>query len=176
MCALTGEPTPRTYRRVVHLRRWWIWLGLLVGLLLVLVLQHLCCDPLTVRVPVSRRVARQRMLLGWLAGALLLPLGFVLGLWAAVEPGPVSIAAGVLGLAALAVPLVLRARTTVKLVRDEDVIRFVGAHAGFVAAVQAHLDSLRRPAAGWHPCPSGAPQYRWWDGARWTEHVAGVPA
>jgi hypothetical protein len=25
---------------------------------------------------------------------------------------------------------------------------------------------------GWHPDPGGAPQYRYWDGTRWTEHVA----
>jgi hypothetical protein len=26
---------------------------------------------------------------------------------------------------------------------------------------------------GWHPDPSGANQWRWWDGYRWTEHVSG---
>lgn len=31
--------------------------------------------------------------------------------------------------------------------------------------------------AGWHPDPSGAPQLRYWDGTRWTEHVhATAPA
>jgi hypothetical protein len=25
--------------------------------------------------------------------------------------------------------------------------------------------------AGWHPDPSGRHQYRWWDGATWTQHV-----
>ncbi|MGW9631534.1 DUF2510 domain-containing protein [Agromyces sp. NPDC055520] len=28
------------------------------------------------------------------------------------------------------------------------------------------------PAAGWYPDPSDAAAQRWWDGARWTEHVA----
>ena len=31
-----------------------------------------------------------------------------------------------------------------------------------------HVDN---PAA-WHPDPTGAHEYRWWDGSRWTEHVA----
>jgi hypothetical protein len=26
------------------------------------------------------------------------------------------------------------------------------------------------PAAGWYPDPSGGPELRYWDGARWTEH------
>ncbi|HMC38256.1 MAG TPA: DUF2510 domain-containing protein, partial [Acidimicrobiales bacterium] len=25
---------------------------------------------------------------------------------------------------------------------------------------------------GWHPDPSGANRWRWWDGQRWTEHVS----
>jgi len=25
--------------------------------------------------------------------------------------------------------------------------------------------------AGWHPDPSGASQFRWWDGVRWTEQT-----
>lgn len=29
--------------------------------------------------------------------------------------------------------------------------------------------------AGWFPDPSGAPQQRYWDGARWTEHTAAAP-
>lgn len=28
------------------------------------------------------------------------------------------------------------------------------------------------PPAGWHPDPQGAPQQRYWDGTRWTEHTA----
>ncbi|HET9059269.1 MAG TPA: DUF2510 domain-containing protein [Acidimicrobiales bacterium] len=27
------------------------------------------------------------------------------------------------------------------------------------------------PVAGWYADPSGTSQYRWWDGASWTEHV-----
>lgn len=27
-------------------------------------------------------------------------------------------------------------------------------------------------AAGWHPDPAGRHQFRWWDGARWTDRVA----
>lgn len=27
------------------------------------------------------------------------------------------------------------------------------------------------PPPGWYPCPSGAPQSRYWDGAQWTGHV-----
>lgn len=30
---------------------------------------------------------------------------------------------------------------------------------------------MTNPAA-WHPDPTGAHEYRWWDGTRWTEHVA----
>jgi hypothetical protein len=30
---------------------------------------------------------------------------------------------------------------------------------------------VTNPAA-WHPDPTGAHEYRWWDGTRWTEHVA----
>lgn len=29
---------------------------------------------------------------------------------------------------------------------------------------------------GWHPDPSGANRWRWWDGFRWTEHVSSHPA
>ncbi|WP_051016042.1 DUF2510 domain-containing protein [Cellulomonas massiliensis] len=32
------------------------------------------------------------------------------------------------------------------------------------------------PAPGWYPDPQGAPQARWWDGTRWTEHVGAAPA
>jgi uncharacterized protein len=32
------------------------------------------------------------------------------------------------------------------------------------------------PPPGWHPDPSGANQWRWWDGYRWTEHVSGHAA
>ena len=28
------------------------------------------------------------------------------------------------------------------------------------------------PPPGWHPDPSGANRWRWWDGQRWTEHVS----
>ena len=28
------------------------------------------------------------------------------------------------------------------------------------------------PPAGWYADPSGGPSWRWWDGSRWTEHVA----
>jgi hypothetical protein len=31
------------------------------------------------------------------------------------------------------------------------------------------------PPAGWHPDPSGASQFRWWDGVRWTEHTWSRP-
>lgn len=30
---------------------------------------------------------------------------------------------------------------------------------------------MTNPAA-WHPDPTGTHEYRWWDGSRWTEHVA----
>jgi Protein of unknown function (DUF2510)/Type II CAAX prenyl endopeptidase Rce1-like len=32
------------------------------------------------------------------------------------------------------------------------------------------------PPPGWHPDPSGANQWRWWDGHQWTEHVSGHAA
>jgi hypothetical protein len=28
------------------------------------------------------------------------------------------------------------------------------------------------PPPGWHPDPSGRHQHRYWDGARWTEHIS----
>lgn len=31
---------------------------------------------------------------------------------------------------------------------------------------------MDRPNGEWHPDPSGRHQYRWWDGAAWSEHVA----
>lgn len=31
------------------------------------------------------------------------------------------------------------------------------------------------PDAGWYPDPYGRYAHRWWDGATWTEHVAGAP-
>ena len=32
------------------------------------------------------------------------------------------------------------------------------------------------PPAGWYNDPHGSPAQRWWDGARWTEHVQEPPA
>jgi Protein of unknown function (DUF2510) len=31
------------------------------------------------------------------------------------------------------------------------------------------------PPPGWYPDPAGGPNLRWFDGARWTHHTAGVP-
>ena len=31
---------------------------------------------------------------------------------------------------------------------------------------------MSTPAPGWHPDPFGRAALRWWDGARWTEHVS----
>ena len=31
-----------------------------------------------------------------------------------------------------------------------------------------------RPAPGWYPDPSGAPDERWWDGAAWSAHTRPV--
>jgi hypothetical protein len=31
---------------------------------------------------------------------------------------------------------------------------------------------VANPPAAWHPDPTGAHDHRWWDGERWTEHVA----
>jgi hypothetical protein len=35
-----------------------------------------------------------------------------------------------------------------------------------------HTAASATPPAGWFPDPSGSAQQRWWDGQRWTEHVA----
>lgn len=32
------------------------------------------------------------------------------------------------------------------------------------------------PPPGWHPDPGGTPQLRWWDGQRWTDHLADQPS
>jgi Protein of unknown function (DUF2510) len=32
-----------------------------------------------------------------------------------------------------------------------------------------------QPPPGWYPDPSGAPHQRYWDGARWTDHIAPPP-
>lgn len=170
ICARTGEETTRTYRRTVYLRRWWIWLGLLAGLLIVILLQHLCCDPLHVRVPVDRALARRRTLLAWASIPAGL-VGFTLVLWGLTEPSPVSGLAAVAGVAGVVLPLALRARTNTKVTRDEDMVRLHGVHPALAHAAREHLASLTRPAPAWHPDPSGQPQYRWWDGGRWTEHV-----
>lgn len=34
----------------------------------------------------------------------------------------------------------------------------------------------RTPPPGWHPDPVGRHQQRWWDGGRWTDHVADAGA
>jgi hypothetical protein len=34
------------------------------------------------------------------------------------------------------------------------------------------MDGGTNPAAGWHPDPHDPTQLRWWDGVRWTEHLA----
>jgi hypothetical protein len=46
-----------------------------------------------------------------------------------------------------------------------------------VAQVRPEIRVVARGTApasppGWHPDPAGRHQQRWWDGARWTEHVA----
>ena len=33
-------------------------------------------------------------------------------------------------------------------------------------------DDQALPAAGWYPDPADASRIRWWDGQKWTEHVA----
>lgn len=43
------------------------------------------------------------------------------------------------------------------------------AHA---AAAPAAFPTAPVPAGQWAADPSGRHQYRWWDGARWTEHVS----
>lgn len=46
-----------------------------------------------------------------------------------------------------------------------------------VAPVAPAAPPVPTVPAGWHPDPSGAPQLRYWDGTRWTEHVqATAPA
>lgn len=35
---------------------------------------------------------------------------------------------------------------------------------------------MNSPAPGWHPDPSGRHEHRYWDGGRWTEHVADAGA
>lgn len=37
-----------------------------------------------------------------------------------------------------------------------------------------HPQSL--PPAMWCPDPAGTSRLRWWDGSRWTDHYAEVPA
>lgn len=45
------------------------------------------------------------------------------------------------------------------------------------AAVVWPVSTLQPTAPpGWHPDPSGANQWRWWDGYQWTEHVSAPPA
>jgi hypothetical protein len=36
--------------------------------------------------------------------------------------------------------------------------------------------AIAGPPAGWHADPSGSGQLRYWDGDRWTDHYAAVPA
>lgn len=31
--------------------------------------------------------------------------------------------------------------------------------------------AARKPPVGWYPDPAGAPEWRWWDGYRWTEYT-----
>ena len=38
---------------------------------------------------------------------------------------------------------------------------------------QARREEAARPSPpAWHPDPTGAATWRWWDGSRWTEHTA----
>lgn len=39
----------------------------------------------------------------------------------------------------------------------------------------SHSNGNQSTPAGWHADPSGAPQQRWWDGTRWTEHTQATP-
>jgi hypothetical protein len=36
-------------------------------------------------------------------------------------------------------------------------------------------DLAQQVPAGWYADPEGSPSQRWWDGARWTEHLAPTP-
>ncbi|NMD25613.1 MAG: DUF2510 domain-containing protein, partial [Actinobacteria bacterium] len=33
------------------------------------------------------------------------------------------------------------------------------------------MNAVSPPPAGWYPDPSGRAPFRYWDGARWTEHT-----
>jgi hypothetical protein len=54
----------------------------------------------------------------------------------------------------------------------------VAAAAAAPAAAPAATAPVQQPAAvvttpaGWYPDPSGRYEMRYWDGAKWTEHVA----
>ena len=168
ICAVTGEPTSHSYGRTIYRNQVWIWVFLLVGLIPGLILRYLTADPVNVGVPISRRLAYQRRLCGWptvLVG--LFVAGWLIG-WDTGDPGWVM--AAVLSVATFVAMVVGYNRANVSIKRDGDVV-WMRVHPALAEVVGAESRFFRPPMPSWHPDPSGAPQYRWWDGTRWTDEV-----
>lgn len=177
ICARTGRMTNRTAKVQIVKTPWWVWFGLLGGVLVLALLAFAGSKKLVVQVPIAPgRMLRKRLAFAGIMLLLLPLMGGTMGLF--FEPGLVSTLVFAVS-AALTGACVYVYRTAAISGRwvDESTVKLTRLHPEFARTLQASVDHRREmerraALAGWHPDPSGQHRLRYFDGGQWTEHVA----